>query len=26
MNVVGSGLGAAFGPSKEYSGRYGNIT
>ena len=26
MNVVGSGLGAAFGPSKEYGGRYGNIT
>ena len=26
MSVVGSGLGAAFGPSKEYSGTYGGIT
>ena len=25
-SVIGSGLSAAFGPSKEYSGRYGNIT
>lgn len=26
MTVVGSGLGAAFGPSKEYGGEYGGIT
>lgn len=26
MTVVGSGLGAAFGPSKEYQGEYGGIT
>lgn len=26
MSVVGSGLQAAFGPSKEYNGRYGGIT
>ena len=26
MSVVGSALGAATGPSKEYSGKYGNIT
>lgn len=26
MTVAGSALGAAFGPSKEYSGKYGNIT
>jgi hypothetical protein len=25
-NIVGSGLQAAFGPSKEYGGRHGNIT
>ena len=25
-SIVGSGLQAAFGPSKEYNGRYGNIT
>jgi hypothetical protein len=26
MTVVGNALGAALGPSKEYSGKYGNIT
>ena len=26
MSVVGSALGAALGPSKEYAGKYGNIT
>ena len=26
MSIAGSALGAAFGPSKEYNGRYGNIT
>ena len=26
MSAVGAGLGAAFGASKEYGGRYGNIT
>ena len=26
MSIVGSGLSAAFGPSKEYGGTYGNIT
>ncbi len=26
MNVIGTGLGAAFGPSKEYGGTYGGIT
>lgn len=26
MTVVGSALGSAFGPSKEYAGKYGNIT
>ena len=26
LNVVGSGLSAAFGPSKEYGGKYGNLT
>ena len=26
MTVAGSALGAAFGPSKEYSGKYGNVT
>jgi hypothetical protein len=25
-SVVGTGLQAAFGPSKEYNGKYGNIT
>lgn len=26
MSIIGSGLSAAFGPSKEYGGTYGNIT
>ena len=26
MSIVGTGLSAAFGPSKEYEGKYGNIT
>lgn len=26
MSVVGTGLQAAFGPSKEYGGKYGNVT
>jgi len=26
MSVVGAGLSAAFGPSKEYNGKYGHIT
>jgi len=26
MGIVGTGLQAALGPSKEYGGKYGNIT
>jgi len=26
MSIAGTALGAALGPSKEYGGKYGNIT